>query len=295
MIEDFRALAVFVAVADSGSFSAAARRLKISKSVVSHHISKLENKLSVSLFFRTSRRMSLTSEGLIILDHAREMVDAGERALDALTEDAEQPVGALRISAPAFGEGTPLRQVIWEFARLNPLVAISLSTSDVQADLVKDGFDLAIRLGKLADSSLRCRRIGSFHRILVASKEYLASRPSIDSPEDLSSCDFISVDQLPDQITLSNSTEEVTIEAENIRIEVNSITAAKSAVLAGLGLRGLPSGEVEQELADEQLERVLPDWSIPIYGVYAVWPDIGPQKKLTRRLIDFILTNESQD
>ncbi len=185
MIEDYRGLAVFVAIADAGSLSAAGRRLKLSTSVVSHHLSRLEAKLGVTLFFRSTRSMSLTPEGHAALAPARRMVAAGEEALDAVAAGSDEPVGALRITMPAWGERMRLRQTLWDFARRHPLVAISLHSSDAPADLVKEGFDLAIRLGELADSSLKNRRIADFERVLVAAPDYLASRPSVRTLEDL--------------------------------------------------------------------------------------------------------------
>lgn len=295
MIEDYRSLAIFVLVADSGSFSEAARQLRVSKSVVSHHIGKLEKKLAISLFFRSSREMSLTAEGQTILQHARTMVEAGERALDVVSEASGQLAGTLRISAPAFGEGTPLRDVIWEFMRANPAVSVYLSNSDVQVDLVKGRFDLAIRIGKLLDSNLKCRRIADFSRVLVASKRYLENRPSIDSPDGLSSCDFIRIVQIQDELTLVKGQEEVTVHPANIRLEVDSISSAKSAVLAGMGFRGLPSREVKHELDAGELVQILPKWSMPIQGVYAVWSDTGPQKNLTRGMINFMVDTEKRE
>ncbi len=290
MIEDYRGLAVFVAVADAGSLSAAGRRLKLSTSVISHHLSRLETKLGVTLFFRSTRSMSLTPEGQAALGPARRMVEAGEAALDALSQTSDQPVGALRITMPAFGERTHLRQSVWEFARQHPLVAISLHSSDKPADLVKEGFDLAIRLGVLADSSLKSRRIGDFARVLIASPDYLATRPPVRTIEDLAGCSFVALSMLPDRMTLEHQGRSVVFEPENFRIEVDSITAAKSAILAGLGVQHLPLGEVEAELASGELVRVLPQWNLPLLGIYAVWPDIGPQKNLTRRLIDFLVS-----
>ena len=286
MIDDYRSLAVFVAVAEAGSLSAAGRRLKLSTSVVSHHLSRLEARQGVTLFFRSTRAMSLTPEGHAALEPARRMVAAGEEALDALGADSDEPVGALRVTMPAFGENSPLRRVLWDFARRHPLVAISLFTSDMPVDLVKDGFDLAIRLGTLSDSSLKSRRIGEFHRRLVAAPAYLADRVPPQTPEELAALDFISVAQLRGAVTLHREGRSVTFEPERIQIEVNSVTSAKSAVMGGLGIWHLPLSEIEDELAQGTLVPVLPDWSLASLGIYAVWPDIGPQKALTRRLIE---------
>ncbi|MEP3331560.1 LysR family transcriptional regulator [Sedimentitalea sp.] len=289
MIDDYRSLAVFVAIADAGSLSAAGRRLKLSTSVVSHHLSRLEARQGVTLFFRSTRSMSLTPEGHAALEPARRMVAAGEEALDALGADSDEPVGALRITMPAFGERSPLRKALWAFVLQYPMVSISLFSSDAPADLIKDGFDLAIRLGTLSDSSLKSRRIGKFRRQMVASPEYLATRTVPRTPEDLAKCDFLSVARLPPVITLHRDGQSVSFEPERVRIEVNSVGAAKSAVMSGLGIWHLPCSEIEEELAAGTLVHVLPEWELPGLGIYAVWPDSGPQKALTRRLLEAFL------
>ena len=291
MIDDYRSLAVFVAVADAGSLSAAGRRLKLSTSVVSHHLSRLEAKLGVTLFFRSTRSLSLTPEGHAALPPARRMITAGEEAIDALSAGNAEPVGALRVTMPAWGEQMHLRQTLWSFAKAHPLIAISLHCSDAPVDLVKEGFDIAIRLGVLSDSSLKSRRIGTFERIMVAAPEYLASRPPVRTIEDLAACDFVALAMLPDMQTLQCDDRAVSFLPENIRLEVDTIASAVSAVVAGLGVQHLPTGEIEAELASGALVRVLPDWHLPDLGIYAVWPDIGPQKALTRRLIDYFLNH----
>jgi DNA-binding transcriptional LysR family regulator len=259
---------------------------------VSHHISKLEANLGVSLFFRTSRHLSLTAEGQSILEASRRMVAAGEEALDLLVAHTDQPIGALRMTIPAFIERTHLRDAIWDFAKLFPLVDISVSSSDMQVDLVKDRFDVAIRLGELSDSSLKCRRIADFQRVLVASPDYLASRAPVKTIEDLKSCDFVAISILADTITILDGNRQVTFQPDNVRIEVDTISSAISAVLAGLGVQHLPTSEIKEELASGQLVRVLPELTLPLLGIYAVWPDTGHQKLLTRRFIEHLLNLE---
>lgn len=295
MIEDYRGLAVFVAVADAGSLSAAGRRLKLSTSVVSHHLSRLENKLGVTLFFRSTRSMSLTAEGQAALDPARRMMAAGEEALDAIKIGQDAPAGTLRISMPAWGEQSRLRQALWQFAKQHPMVDIALHSSDVPVDLIREGFDLAIRLGTLTDSALKSRRLGDFRLALVASPKYLATLGLIESIEDLAACDFVGLSIVPNGMTLQNGTEAIAFEPQNFRLEVDTISSAKSAVLAGLGVRQLPMSEVEGDVAHGRLAYVLQGWSIPIMGIYAVWPDSGPQKALTRRLLDFFLEQGVSD
>lgn len=294
MSESYRGLAVFVAVADAGSFSAAGRRLKLSTSVVSHHISKLEATLGTPLFFRSTRSLSLTSEGHKILESARRMVAAGEEALDALSDQGDQPVGALRITLPAFGLSSSIHQSVWSFAKAHPMVALSLHSSDSPVDLVREGYDLAIRLGVLSDSALKSRRISTFERRLVASPDYLSNQTPIRRIDDLVECEFVMLSMLPSTFVLMRDREEITVTAENVRIQVDSVIAGKAAVLSGLGLQVLPMNEIEDELASGELVEVLPQWKPPARGVYAVWPDSGPQKKLTRRLIDHLVNQQAQ-
>ncbi|MEM8957283.1 MAG: LysR family transcriptional regulator, partial [Pseudomonadota bacterium] len=208
MIDSFRNLAVFVAVADAGSFSGAGRALKLSTSVVSHHITRLEERLETPLFFRSTRSLTLTGEGKRVLLSARRMVAAGQDAMDALADISDQPVGALKISLPAFGDQSPVHRAIWGFAKAHPMVAMSIHSTDQQVDLVRDGYDLAIRLGVLADSSLKARRIGTFARFLVASPEAIARSKPIRTLTDLAQAEFISYSMLPDDLTLTNGREE---------------------------------------------------------------------------------------
>lgn len=287
-MDEYRSLAVFTAVHKAGSFSAAGRRLKLSTSVVSHHVSKLEAKVGASLFFRSTRSLSLTPEGEAILPAALAMVAAAQDALDALAATNDQLVGALRVTLPAFGNRNPFNRAILKFADEHPQVSVSIHNSDIQVDLVKEGFDLAIRLGVLRDSALKSKRIGTFGRKIVASPDYLSRRAPVKTLSDLRKCDFIAMAMLPDAITLVRDGEQVSFQPEKVRLEVHSSSAAKAAILEGLGIQHLPESEVDIEIADGRLIEVLPEWSPPDLGIYAVWPDIGPQKKLTRKLMEFL-------
>lgn len=292
MADDYRGLAAFAAVADAGSFSGAAKRLKISTSVVSHHISKLEASLGTTLLYRSTRSLSLTLEGEKILPAARRMVASAEEAIDLLADDLDQLVGSLRVTMPTFGIHTPVHRAVWDFVREHPMVALSLTSSDRAIDLVGEGFDLGIRLGALSDSSLKSRRIGAFHRALVASPDYLAGVGPLKGPEDLKVCEFVALAMLPTQVAMIRSGEEIVFEPENVRLEVDTVAAAKAAVQAGLGMQRLPLSEVQAELNSGELVDPLPGWHPPELGVFAVWPDSGPQKKLTRRLVDFLVASE---
>lgn len=219
------------------------------------------------------------------------MVKAGGEALDALADDADQPVGSLRIAVPAFGGHEDVQAKVWDFAALYPMVAVSISSSDKSVDLIKEGFDLAIRLGNLADSSLKSRKVGIFKRILVASADYLDRHGPIESVEDLRQCEFVSFSMLPGEIALTDGVETVTFTPENSRLEFDSVSAAKSAICRGLGVQRVPESEVCAEIDNGNLVQVLPSWQPPELGIFVVWPAGGPEKRLTRLFINFLLEN----
>lgn len=289
MIDDLRALAIFAKVAEAGSFSAAGRSLRLSTSVVSHHVKALETRHGVSLFRRSTRALSLTGEGQRLLEAARRMVEAAEEGLDSIANVSTDPAGALRVSAPAFMMNSPQESAIWQFAGRYPNVAVTLYSSDEQINLVEKGFDMAIRLGTLSDSALRSRKIGAFERCLVASPSYLETIETPLAPEDLTRCDFVLLDMLSEKFVLKRGSEVVTVQPEQSRVLVNSISSARCAVLAGLGVQKLPLSEVEKDLAAGHLMRVLPEWSLPTLSIYAVWPESSQRSTLVRLLLEFLL------
>ena len=225
-----------------------------------------------------------------MLPAARRMVEAGAEALDANTDDSDQPVGSLRITMPAFGDQSAIHRCVWDFAKTYPMVAISLQSSDEQVDLVKEGFDLAIRLGMLRDSSLKSRRVGTFVRVLVGARSYFDQMPPIKTFEDLNRCQFVSISMLPDTMVLERNGERIEFLPDNVQLEVNSIASAVAAVRAGVGIQHLPLSEIEDALQSGELVEAMPGWTLPTMGVFAVWPDVGPQKKLTRRFIDALVS-----
>lgn len=291
MIDDLRALAIFAKVADAGSFSAAGRALRLSTSVVSHHVKTLETRHGVSLLRRSTRALSLTSEGQKLLQAARRMVEAAEEGLDAIADLSTDPAGTLRLTVPAFLKNSPQESAIWRFADRYPNVAVTLYSSDEQINLVAEGFDMAIRLGTMADSTLRSRTIGTFERRLVAAPSYLEAIEPPLVPDDLNRCDFVSLDMVPDKFVLQQGKREATVQPERSRIVVNSVSGARSAILAGLGMQKLPLSEVASDLAAGRLVQVLPEWSLPTLNIYAVWPASNHRGSLVRLLLDYLQDN----
>ena len=263
------------------------RALRLSTSVVSHHVKALETRHGVTLFHRSTRALSLTSDGQKLLEAARRMVDAAEDGFNAIADISAEPAGALRLTVPAFLKNSPQENAIWRFARRYPHVAVTLNSTDEQINLMAEGYDMAIRLGAMAESSLRNRKIGTFERVLVAAPSYLQTIEKPLDPTDLARCDFVALDMLPDKFVLVRGKEEVTVLPEQSRVLVNSISAARSAVLAGLGVQKLPLSEIGEDLAAGRLVRILPDWSLPTLNIHAVWLSHEPPQQSGPPIAEF--------
>jgi len=141
----------------------------------------------------------------------------------------------------------------------------------------------------MRDSALRSRKIGSFERCLVAAPSYLKTIEKPVRPEDLTRCDFVLLEMLSDKFVLKRGKRKVAVQPEKSRILVNSVSGARSAVLAGLGIQKLPLSEVEEDLAAGRLVRVLPEWSLPTLDIYAVWPESSHRSSLLRLLLECLL------
>ena len=182
MIDKLRAMAIFAAVVDRGTFRGAAEHLGLAPSRISQAVSNLEKELGITLLYRSTRQLSLTSEGEILYAKVGEMLQAAETGLDAINMLSNQPVGSLRVTAPAFVTQTGMMGLFAEFAKENPKVDLKFNFSDRPRDLIKDGFDVAIRAGFLQDSDMMTRTIGETGRILwwlVLSISRLRKRLSI--------------------------------------------------------------------------------------------------------------------
>ncbi len=191
MLDQLRQIAIFAKTVDHGSFRAAARTLRLSPSVVSHHVTQLEQQLGTALIYRTTRKLSLTPDGERLLVSARAMIDAAETGLQMISDQTREPSGVLRVTAPAVMAQSKLVDQLADFAIAFPKVELSLDFSDVRRELIGDGFDVAIRMGWLKDSSLMARKLFDVQRRLIASPAYLETRAAPERPQDLSDWDWL--------------------------------------------------------------------------------------------------------
>lgn len=286
MIDELRALAIFAKVAEAGSFSAAANSLQLSTSVVSHHVKKLETRLGTTLIRRSTRALSLTHDGERLLESASKVVREAELGLNEIAGTTSQPSGVLRLTMPTFLSNSDLQGAVWRFVSDYPKVRLNIHETEERVNLISGGYDLAIRVGTLKDSGLKRRKIGVFERALVSSPSYLEKVGGVKTPSQLNRCKFVSLGMLPEGFTLHRKGKKVAFQPDDVQISVTSVSAAHSAIVAGLGIQRLPRSEVEEELKSGLLVEVLPDWSLPTLNIYAVWPEAGQSNALVTLLID---------
>ncbi|MEM1374832.1 MAG: LysR family transcriptional regulator [Pseudomonadota bacterium] len=262
---------IFVAVAETGSFTAAGERMGISNKVVSKSISALENDVGATLFFRTTRSMSITVDGQNYLQGCRRVLLEYE-ALSASLDTAQSLKGALRVTAPVtFGEVLVTRSVV-DFLSNHPDIEVELVLSDHHEDLAEKGFDLAIRMGELKDSNLRVRHLGTAQLIVVAARSYLEAHGAPGLARDLMqhSCIRDTNSDVANRWPFVIDDVQTNIPVHG-RLICNSSSACLDAARNGLGLAMVPDLFAEQDLVEGRLVRVLKDIptpAVPIQGVY---------------------------
>jgi DNA-binding transcriptional LysR family regulator len=268
MYRNLNHLVTFAALAETGSFSGAARKLGLPPSTVTAHIAALEENLSLQLVVRTTRRNRLTGQGQRLALDAQRMVANVEGALAALEAEKSNPVGQLRISVPFTFAADLIGPVIGRFAALYPGIRVEIIVSNEVVDLIAGGFDLAVRIGPLSDSSLIRRKLASAANALVASRTYLEARGAPLIIEDLQSHSFIGFH--PDQrLQLTGPEGLVSLQIHSL-IAANDPKTIAAIVTAGGGIAVLPRFLVAESLADGRLEIILPQYRPDFADVSAV-------------------------
>ena len=282
----------FTKVAELGSFRAAADVLNISRPMVSKHVLRLEDELGVSLLNRTTRSVALTEAGRNFLLRSAQILEDLDQAFAEASQQRTNPVGELRISAPVSFGHHHLCRALAKFQNLYGDIQVNLTLSDRYVDIIDEGFDLAIRIGELVDSSMIARRLAPCRLQLMASPEYLARSGKIKSPTDLKHHNCLIYSQFSQskawRFARDAETTAVSVSGNFIS---NSGEACVAAASAGLGIALEPEFFASQHLNDGRLIRLLPDWKPSELNIYAVYPAnrLLPQK--VRVLIDFLATS----
>lgn len=288
IIDKLRRMAIFVTVVDQGSFRAAARKLGMAPSGVSQAISDLERDLGLPLLLRSTRRMSLTKGGQALLVEARAMLSSAERGFDAVNIISSEPAGDLAVSLPAFFTGTPLMDTLGRFTKSYPKISLELHFSDRPSNLVKEGYDIAIRAGFTDYNETNSRNVGQAKRYLVASPDYAANMPKASHPGDLEEWEWLNFQMRPDRITLAQSRGETASVVGRSKLKVNSIHALHEFALRGLGVTVLPEYLVKPALQSGDLVQILPEWSLQPLGIHALWSYQPSRENLISIFVDFL-------
>jgi len=284
-------LALFLRVLDLGSITAAARSLDLSVAVASQRLKRLEKELGVRLLHRTTRRLHPTPEGLALAERGRVLVEELESLGTGLRETAQEVAGTLRVTASASFGRQYIAPLLPEFLDLHPRLRVSLDLDDRYVDLVGAGFDLAIRIGALADSGLVSRQLAVNHRLLCASPAYLARRGVPQVPADLAGHDCVLLtgrDGRQDVWTLQQPDGSPVPVRVAGRFESNYGDALREAALGGLGIALHSTWHVYEDLRAGRLLPVLPGFPVPASGIHAVMPARSMVPPRVRAFVDFL-------
>lgn len=289
-LPDLEALGVFAKVAEFSSFARAARELKLSKPTVSKAVTRLERRLHTTLFNRTSRKLSLTGAGESLLARASAMLTEAEAAEAEALNQSQAPRGSLRIAAPMSFGVLHIAPLLPAFFRQYPEVSIDLHLSDEESDIVGGGFDGAIRIAALPDSSLVARRLCGMPVHLVASPRYLKAHGRPQHPMHLASHSCIGYAYHRGQGVwqFHKKSGEVASLRPDGPLRVNNGEAMLPAIIAGTGIGMLPEFILRPALAKKQVEVLLPDWLLPEGAVYWLTPPGGPKPARVKAFGDFL-------
>jgi len=259
-LPDLEAWAIFAAVAEAGSFTGAAAELGLSKATVSKAVARLEARLGQSLFHRTSRRLALTEGGRPLAERAAAVLAQARAAEEAALDAAACPAGRIRVAAPMSFGVSRVAPLVTDFLTAHPHVEVELHLSDARVDVVGEGFDLALRIADLPDSSLRARRLCGVPSRMLAARTYLAAAGRPSRPEELGHHALLGYTNASGTWRFHGpGDEEVAVRAAG-PISANSGEALLPALLAGLGIARLPDFILGDLVGDDRLEEVLPDW-----------------------------------
>lgn len=284
---DLNEIHIFAKVVDAGSFTGAARELGMPKSTVSRKVSELEARLGARLLQRTTRSLSLTDAGRAYYQHAARIVGEIEEAELAVGRMQQTPRGLLRVTAPLNFDF--LAPMVESFLARYPEVRLEMLCTDRVVHLVEEGFDLAVRVGTLADSSLIARSLGSVQSFVVASPAFVERSGTPEVPGDLERLDCVAFSAVPDRAhwTLEDGRTQRTV-AIRARFTVNDFELLQAAVIGGLGAALMPAFRCLGDLRTGRLVRLLPGWASPAIPIHAVYPSTRHLSPKVRAVLDHL-------
>lgn len=266
-------LTVFAAVVETGSITAAAKRLGLAKTMVSTHMQRLEAEIGSNLLVRTTRRLHLTEAGSLFYEACQKILQDTEIAIAQASRNTRELRGMLRIAATVDFGATLVAPLAAELCCANPELRVEIVASDNRVDMVTAGVDVSIRVGRLADSCHRAALIASFEEWVLATPEFIAGRLP-KTPEALESLPFVGLSVLPNPLNwtfVQQGHASVPVRL-NAGIMANTSAAVKASAMAGAGIMIQPHFMAMEDVAAGRLVRLLPQWSLQGGGIYAVFP-----------------------
>ncbi len=290
-MDQIAAINVFVQVAQARSFVVASRSFGISASAVGKTIARLEDQFGVRLLHRSTRSVTLTSEGLLFLERARRILAEFEMAEAELSQNASEPRGLLRVSLPMVGD--LFQSVLAAFKKRYPAIDLDVDLTNRQVDLIEEGIDVSVRSGHVQDTRLMTRQLGTFRMALVASPTYLSERGVPEVPDDLHNHDCLRL-RMPlsgkfQPWRLKEHSEG--IEDLNASVICNDTPTTVALATQGLGVAYLPDFAIAREVSDGRLVCILSDWVIGEGHLRALWPSGRHITPRVRAFIDFLSAN----
>jgi DNA-binding transcriptional LysR family regulator len=291
-LPDFEGLAMFAKVAEERSFAAAAQAMGVSAATVSRAVTHLEERLGGRLFNRTSRRLALTDYGRTLAERASKIYADAEQTEDFARETSNRPRGLVKLSAPLSFGTRWVAPILPEFFRRFPDIAIDLHLTDAQTDLIGDGFDAALRIAVMNDSSLVARLIAPVFRFVVAAPAYIARHGRPRRPDELAAhrcLSYLNRGRRDAWRFTHQKTGEESLVTPTGQLRGTSVEALLPTVLEGLAITELPEFIAAQYFSTNSLEQILSDWHLPRGGLYFVTPTARARPAKVSALADFLI------
>ena len=276
----------FVYVAENESFTLASKKMGISTAQVSRQVSALEKRLNIKLFYRTTRKVSLTEEGRIFYQHCRGVLDGLNAAELAVTNLQSKPQGRVKLTAPVTYGEQQILPLVNDFAVQYSELEVTANLSNQQVDLVEEGYDLAIRLGKLADSTLMAKKLGTRTNYVCAAPSYLEKHGIPHSLSELNKHNCLQGSL--DYWHFVDEGKERNVRIRG-RLSYNSGYSLADAALKGLGIVQLPDYYVQQYIESGELITILDNYREPDEGIWAVYPQNRHLSPKIRLLVDYLV------
>lgn len=281
---------VFVQVVESGSFTAAADRLELSKSVISKYVTRLEDRLGARLLNRTTRKLSLTEVGQAFYHKTRIALQDLEDARTEVSRLQAEPRGVLRLNAPMSFGILHLAPRLVDFHQQYPEVRVDLNLDDRKLDVIEEGFDLSVRISDLPDSSLIARRLCRCRHAIVASPKYLKEMGKPANPADLSKHRILTYRYQESSLNWhflrgDKSTEQVQIDGHT---RINNSLAIRQAVLSGLGIARMPTFSVGEDIKEGKLVKLFGNYDLPEVSIFLIYPQRRHLSPKIRAFVEFM-------